>query len=138
MSDSQTEMLGRLLNQVDRELMEVARRETNSMLRLRGYVGLTTLPFQEITKEIQTLCPTVFSVLSQMILFDHNPEKRAAPMALLYGIIMFHRCKELSRVQRVNTVLLTEGDASQEVVFFCEYHIENIFVMFISDFVYLF
>ena len=76
-SDSQTEMLARLLNQVDREFVEVARRETNSMLRLRGYVGLTTLHFQEIIKEIQTLCPTVFSLLSQMILFDYNPEKRA-------------------------------------------------------------
>ena len=36
-------------------------------------------------------------------------------MALVYGIIMFLRCKEMNLVQRVNSVLLTEGDAGSEV-----------------------
>ena len=93
----------------------MTRRGTNSVLRSRGYVGMSTLNFPEIIKEIQTLCPTVFTVLSHMILLDQNPEKRTAPLALLYGLIVFQRCHELSRIQRVNTVLLTEGDASQEV-----------------------
>ena len=57
-----------------------------------------------------------FSVLPQMIQFDNNEEKRkGAAMSLVYGIIMFLRCKEMSLVQRVNSVLLTEGDASSEV-----------------------
>jgi len=51
-----------------------------------------------------------------MIQFDNNEEKRkGAAMSLVYGIIMFLRCKEMSLVQRVNSVLLTEGDASSEV-----------------------
>lgn len=105
-----------LMNQVDRELVEVTRRGTNSVLRSRGYPGLCTLNISEITKEIQTLCPTVFRVLSRMILLDQNPEKRTAPLALLYGLIVFQRCHELSRIQRVNTALLTEGEASLEVI----------------------
>lgn len=104
------------MNQVDRELVEVTRRGTNSVLRSRGYPGLSTLNISEITKEIQTLCPTVFRVLSRMILLDQNPEKRTAPLALLYGLIVFQRCHELSRIQRVNTALLTEGEASLEVI----------------------
>ena len=114
-TDSGTEMLSSLLNQVDRELVEVGRRGTNSVLRSRGYVGLSTLNFSEIIKEIQTLCPTVYTVLSQMILLDQNAEKRTAPLALLNQLIVFQRCHKLSRIQRVNTVLLTEGHASQEV-----------------------
>ena len=109
-------MLSSLMNQVDRELVEVTRRGTNSFLRSRGYLGLSTLNFSEITKQIQTLCPTVFRVLSRMILLDQNPEKRTAPLALLYGLIVFQRCHELSRIQRVNTALLTKGEASLEVI----------------------
>lgn len=114
-SHSQVEMLSRLLSQVDKEMVEVARREANSVLRLRSYIAMRTLNFAEIIEEMKTLCPTVFVLLSQMILLDHNPGQRTAPLALLYGIMMFHRCKEMSRIQRVNTVLVTEGDASPEV-----------------------
>ena len=86
------------------------------MLRERGYNGMSTYSFEKILNEMKTLCPTVFSVLSQMIQFDNIEEKRkAAAMSLVYGIIMFLRCKEMSLVQRVNSVLLTEGDASSEV-----------------------
>lgn len=109
-------MLSSLMNQVDRELVEVIRRGTNSVLRSRGYLGLSTLNFSEIAKEIQTLCPTVFRVLSRMILLDQNPEKRTAPLALLYGLIVFQRCHELSQIQQMNTALLTEGEASLEVI----------------------
>ena len=77
---------------------------------------MSTLNFSEIMKEIQTLYPTVFAILSQMILLDQNPRKRTAPLAQLYGLIVFQRCHEMSLIQRVNTVLLTEGDASQEVI----------------------
>ena len=66
---------------------------------------MSTLNFSEIMKEIQTL--------SQMILLDQNPGKRKAPLALLYGLIVFQRCHEMSLIKRVNTVLLTEGDASE-------------------------
>lgn len=94
----------------------MARRDAKSVLRDRGYDGISTYSFDKILNEMKTLCLTVFSILSQMIQFDNSQEKKkAAAMSLIYGIIMFLRCKEMSLVQRVNTVLLTEGDASTEV-----------------------
>ena len=110
-------MLAEMLCQVDKELVNAARRETSSVLRARGYDAMSTLSFTEVIKEIQTLCPTVFSFLSQMIFLSSSPDDKTVPLALIYGIIMFSRCKEMSRIQRVNTVLLTEGDASTEVHF---------------------
>ena len=117
-SDVQAEILAKMLCQVDKELVKGARRETNSVLRARGYGALSTLSFTEIIKEIQTLCPTVFSLLSQMIFLSSSPGDKTVPLALIYGIIMFNRCKEMSQIQRVHTVLRTEGDASKQVHYF--------------------
>ena len=88
---------------------------TKSILRERGYYGMSTLNFEEVVKEIQSQCPTVYQILSQMVQLCNDSDKKTAPLALIYGIIMFKRCKELSLVQRVNTVLLNDGGASQEV-----------------------
>ena len=58
---------------------------------------------------------TVFRILSSMVNYDSNRENIAS-LVILYAIIMFRRCHELSRVQRVNTVLLAEEKASREVI----------------------
>ena len=75
---------------------------------------MISLNFEDIVKEVEMQCPTVFKLLSRMIQLSHNYDK-TAPLALIYGVIMFKRCKEMSRVQRVNTVLLNDSGASQEV-----------------------
>lgn len=93
----------------------MVRRVTKSVLRERGFTGMSTLNFEEVVKEIQSQCPKVYKILSQMVQLCIDPDKKKAPLALIYGIIMFKRCKELSLVQRVNTVLLNDGGASQEV-----------------------
>ena len=93
----------------------MARRSTKSVLRQRDYEGLSSLDFAEITEEMKVLCPTTFNIVSAIIQFVNNEDKRTAPMALIYSIIMFKRCHEMSRVEPVNTVLLAEGNASQEV-----------------------
>ena len=88
---------------------------TEPVLRDRGFPGMSTLNFEDIVKEVKMQCPTVFKLLSQMIQLSLNYDKKTAPLALINGIIMFRRCKEMSRVQRVNRVLLNDGGASQEV-----------------------
>lgn len=104
-----------VVSQVEKELVEVARRTTKSLLRQKDFNALSSLDFVEIVEELKSLCPTTFSILAAMIQLDNNEEKKTAAMALIYSIIMFKRCHEMSRIQRVNTVLLAEGNASQEV-----------------------
>lgn len=108
-------MMSMFLSKIDRELVQVARRETKSVLRERGYPGLSNFTFAEILAEMRSLCPTVFTILSTMIQFDLKQDRNTAPLALIYAVIMFKRFHELSRVQRLNTVLLYSGNASKEV-----------------------
>ena len=76
---------------------------------------MSKMSFARIVHEMETLCPTVFSTLSQMIGLNDYPDKKRRVLGLIYGIILFSRCKEMSLIQRVNTVLLSEGHANQEV-----------------------
>ena len=122
----QDQMMDKLLHKIDKELSEVARRETKSVLRKREYPGLCSFTFEEILSEMQSLCPTVFKTLSSIIQLDLNRDKNTAPLALIYGVMMFKRCHELSRLQRLNTVLLSDGNASKEVI----YNIKLISVLF--------
>ena len=84
----------------------MARRVTKSVLRERGFTGMNTLNFEEVVKEVRSQCPTVYKILSQMVQLYIDPEKKKAPLALIYGMIMFKRCKELSLVQRVKRCVL--------------------------------
>lgn len=108
-------LLESLLAKIENELTEVARRTTKSVLCERNFTGLSNLDFGEIVNEIRTLCPLVYKFLAVMMQLDVNTKKKTAPMALIYSLIMFRRCHELSRLQRINSVLLYEGDANQEV-----------------------
>ena len=106
-----------MLKVADTELMNVARRDMPSVLRNRSYEGLCQDNWMaEVTSEISTRCPTVAQILSTLLGCDLAvPEKSLPPICLIYGIIMFMKCKELSRIQRINTVLLTEGKATTNV-----------------------
>ncbi|XP_068685296.1 uncharacterized protein [Montipora foliosa] len=115
LEDSLIDMI-QLRCEIERELSEVARRETNSVLRKRGYPGLSSFTFEDILSEMRCVSPTVFTILSWMIQLDLSNGKNAASLALIYGIIMFKRCREMSRLQRLNTVLFSEGNATKELL----------------------
>lgn len=106
-----------VLGVADKELVNIARRDEPSVLRDRTYDGLSQETWMvEVVKELRIRCPTVAEILSSLLdcsLLD--PGKKLPPICLIYSIIMFMRCHELSRIQRINTVLLTEGKASSNV-----------------------
>ncbi len=106
-----------VLREANKELVNIARRDKLSVLRDRTYGGLAQKTWMvAILNKLSTKCPTVAEILSSFLDCSMlNPEKRLPPICLIYSIIMFMRCPELSRVQRINTVLLTEGKASSNV-----------------------
>ena len=96
--------------------MEVSRRDFNSVLRQNDFESLSTLDFEEIVRELENSCPFSYKVLSVMIDEKYNRDKKIAPLSTIYSMIMFQRCHEMSKLQRINTVLLAESDANTEVV----------------------
>ena len=106
-----------MLQEAHHELIEIARKEQPSILRNRSYSGLCEENWmEEVRKELLTRCPTVAKILSTLLDCSISSiEKRLPQMCLLYGVMAFTRCQYLSRIQRINTVLMTEGKASTNV-----------------------
>ena len=105
-----------MLRDANKELVKIARQDEPSVLRDRTYGGLSkeTCMF-DIVNKLLTKCPTVSEILSSLLDCSLlNPGKKLAPICLIYSIIMFMRCHELRRIQRINTVL-TEGKVSSTV-----------------------
>ena len=58
--DEQNEVFLCACSQMNTELVEVARRENNSVLRDRDFNGLASLSFSDIETEIETSCPLFY------------------------------------------------------------------------------
>lgn len=105
-----------VLKSMDKELKTMCCRSEKSILRNRTYDGLSKLTWQEVIVEIEKNCPTTMRFLVTLVdgnYSENTEEKKVAPICLMYAIPMFLRAPELSRLQRLNTVLLTEGGASK-------------------------
>ena len=108
--------LAQVLHGANKELVEIARRSEPSVLRCRTYDGMSSERWMScILDELSTRCPIVNNILSGLLESQYRPEKKNPAMCLIYGIIMFLRCHELSQIQRINSVLLIQGQATVNV-----------------------
>ncbi|XP_028411476.1 uncharacterized protein LOC114534127 [Dendronephthya gigantea] len=107
-----------VLEMAESEMVNVARRDPPSVLRKRTYAGLCQENWMdEVVSELTTRCPTVAKILSTLLDCDiTNPGKKLPPLCLVYATIMFLRCHELSRIQRINTVILVQGKATTNLI----------------------
>ena len=71
------------------------------------------------TYEMTTRCLMAHQILSGLLENSLNAGKRNPALCLIYGIIMFLRCHELSKIQKINSVLLIQGQASVNVSYSC-------------------
>jgi hypothetical protein len=69
----------------------------------------------EVLEELASRCPVTNSIFTALLESITWLEKKYPPICLIYGIMMFMRCHELSRIQQINSVLLIEGHASVHV-----------------------
>ena len=105
-----------VLNEANKEMVEVARRSNPSVLRQRNYDGMSAKDWMsKVINELSTRCPVVNNILSSLLECNYHPERKNPALCLIYSIIMFLRCHELSQIQRINTVLLIQGQASVNV-----------------------
>ncbi len=102
-------------SKIQEELKYVARRSTNSVLAKTDFDALSNANFKEIIEEMKRLCPTVYEIVFSILEMDIGTEQKIPTMALVYSLTMFKRFREMSLLQRLNTLLLIDGDANQEV-----------------------
>ena len=104
-----------VLTKADKELVELARRSELSILRKRSYDGMSDNNWIcNVTNEMSARSPTVLTILSKLLDIGYQPQRKMAA-CLIHGMIMFLRCHELSSIQRINTVLLVQGNTSTSV-----------------------
>ena len=104
-----------VLRTVNEEMFNMCRRSENSALRKRGYEGLSEISWKEIYVEMSKNCPTMTQFLITMVDGMDTEGRKMAPVCLLYSIPMFLRVPEMSRLQRLNTILLTDSGATKMV-----------------------
>ena len=105
-----------MIDKANKELIEVARRTEPSVLRERSYEGMAADNWMsDVRNELSTRCPVVNNILSVLLDTGYKSEKKEAALCLIYGIIMYLRCHELSRIQRINSILLTHVQAPVNV-----------------------
>lgn len=100
---------------VNEEISNMCRRSENSVLRKREYEGLSDFSWKEIYVEIESKCPATMQFLITLVNGMDVDEKKMPPVCLMYSIPMFLRVPELSRLQRLNTILLSDGGTSKIV-----------------------
>jgi hypothetical protein len=102
-------------SKIQEELKYVARRSTSSVLAKRDFDVLSNVNFKEIIEEMKRLCPTVYEIVFSILEMDIGTEQKIPTMALVYSLTMFKRFREMNLLQRLNTLLLIDGDANQDV-----------------------
>ena len=105
----------KVASKIEEELRSVMRINANSILQRRDFDALSNVNFKEIVEEMKRLCPTLYELVYSMLEMDINAEKKIPTMALIYSLTMFKRFHGMSLLQRLNTLLLIDGDTNQEV-----------------------
>ena len=79
--------------------------------------NLTAFTWMQILNEMKDRAPDVLEFLSTIAVPNLKDDGRqVAPLCVAYGILMNQRCKELSLVQKINTILLGTGSATKKVI----------------------
>lgn len=106
-----------LIMQLDKDCTDLCLRSKPSILRKNKFPGMSTFDWKLIIEEIKSRCPILLKVFVTVMgkMSTEKLDQFIAPLCTCYAIMMQKRNHELSLVQRVNTVLLAEGNASKKV-----------------------
>jgi hypothetical protein len=112
------QFIDKLLNEIKQQCKKLCARSSPSVLRKNGFSGMTEFDWPNLISEMTTNCPLLLDVI--LAAMNHEPTEpinNIAPrIGMCYAIIMQTRNHELSLVQRMNTILLAEGNARKKVI----------------------
>lgn len=107
-----------VLTHVDRECSMLCWRQQPSELRNNDFPNMNTFSWEKLTNEMANRCPVLLDVLlTAMGYSKENIDKIAPRLSMCYAILMQTRNHELTLVQRLNTILMTNGNAKKQVCY---------------------
>jgi hypothetical protein len=79
---------------------------------------MNSFSWDELVTELSDRCPVLFNALLVAMGRSKEEVKDVGPrIGMCYAILMQTRNHELSLVQRINTVLMTNGGAKKQVIY---------------------
>ena len=105
-----------------------------SVLMKKDFEALQTLSFHDVIHEMINKMPELLRFLIVIMLPKkkrNSNEAKAAivpKLAMIYAIIMQNHCHELSRMQRINAMLLADDIADQGVSVYIPYYPMYVYV----------
>ena len=105
----------RVVEEANKELIEVARRSDPSVLRQRAYSRLSYNSWMaDVLEELARRCPVVFKIPSGLLESSISPKKKNPVICLIYGIIMFLMLNLIG-------ITTTNAKKKQRTTTFCVY-----------------
>ena len=103
-----------ILQELNEKCTELCKKNTPSVLRKNQYPDMAGFDWNSILNEISQRCPLLLDVMTTTIGSKLKPNTIPS-ICLCYGILMQKQNHDLSLIQRINTILLAEGNAKKQV-----------------------
>ena len=76
---------------------------------------LTSFTWMQILNELKDRAPDVLEILTTIAVPNLNDGRQVVPLCAANGVLTNQRCKELTLIQKVNTILLGTGSAEEVI-----------------------
>lgn len=104
----------KMLQELDEHCTELCKKKNPSVLRKNQYPDMVTFDWKAVLLEISKRCPLLLDVMATIVGSSTKPNVIPV-VGLCYSILMQKRNHDLSLIQRINTILLSEGGAKKQV-----------------------
>ena len=104
-----------LLKELDEQCKDICTRKNSSVLRKNGFEEMVNFDWLNILDEIEKRCPFLLKVFNTITTKKKTQAELGPCICTAYATLMMQRNHELSLVQRINTLLMTEGNAKKQV-----------------------
>jgi len=106
----------KFLQELNEHCTSLTKRKQPSVLLQKDYPDMVAFDWNVLIKEMSSRCPLLLDIFLTVVQKNKTTlDSVLLPMGLCYAILMQQRNHELSLVQRINTILLTEGKAKSQV-----------------------
>ena len=112
-----------VLHELDKECVKLCKKSEPSELRKNSFNNMAAFDWKKLASEMSSRCPFLLHLLLVVMNKTKEDLNEILPrLGLCYSILMQTRNREVSLVQWLNTVLMTNRNAKKEVIHMHFFH----------------